>query len=311
MEIASLELFVAVVRHGSFAAVARDRNIAPSSVSRSIAGLESEIGVRLLHRTTRRLAPTEAGALYFERVAPLVEEIARAAFAANEVSAMPRGNLRVTASVSYGLTSVVPLLPDFRRAYPELSVELMLNDANLDLVTERIDLALRLGQQADSRLICSKLTDTRYRVCASPGYLAKAGRPSTPDELAAHDCLVFALPGYRSRWIFQDTKGRRSEVPIKSRLVISNALALCDCALAGLGPVLLADWLVAPALAAGELVDLFPDHAATASDFDTAVWVLYPSRSYLPLKVRVLIDFLRSRLAITSALEQDAGPIGC
>ena len=296
MELSSLQIFAEVMRRGSFAAVARDRDVSPSAISRSVAALENELGLRLFQRTTRRLAPTEAGALYFARIEPLVGELEQARQAAADVRERPSGILRVTASVAFGQTCLVPLLPELNRRYPELSLELLLTDSNLDMVAERIDVALRLGPRSDGRLIGLRLFETRYRVCASPDYLARAGAVAAPEDLRARPCLVFALPGYRSRWIFLDRAGRRSEVPIEGRFVISSALALRDCALNGLGPALLADWLIGDDLSSGALVDLFPGHRVTATDFDTAAWLLYPSRAYLPLKVRAFIDFVRARL---------------
>ncbi len=296
MDLSSLQIFAEVMRRGSFAAVARDRDVSPSAISRSIAALEAELGLRLFQRTTRRLAPTEAGALYFARIEPLVGELEQARQAATDVREEPSGTLRVTASVAFGQTCLVPLLPELHHRYPDLALELLLSDSNLDMVAERIDVALRLGPRMDSGLIGLRLFNTHYRVCASPDYLSRTGTIGAPEALGERPCLVFALSGYRSRWIFLDRAGHRTEVPIEGRFVISSALALRDCALNGLGPALLANWLIDGDIAAGKLVDLFPQHRVTASDFDTAAWLLYPSRAYLPLKVRAFIDFLKPRL---------------
>lgn len=293
MDLTSLQIFVEVVRRGSFAAVARDREVSPSAISRAISGLEADIGARLFQRTTRRLSPTEAGTLYFERVEPLVGELEQAGQAAADARATPRGTLRITASVAFGQVCLVPLLPDLHRRHPELALELLLTDTNLDLVSERIDLALRLAPRLDSGLVGLRLFETRYRVCASPDYLARRGPVRSPDDLRDRPCLTFALPGYRSRWIFLDREGERNEVPIQGRFAMTSALALRESARAGLGPALLADWLIDADLASGALVELFPEQRVTATDFETAAWLLYPSRSYLPLKTRLFIDFLR------------------
>lgn len=159
------------MRQGSFAAVARDRNLDPSSVSRAIASLEAERGIRLFQRTNRQLSPTEAGTTYFERIEPLVEEMQQAIDVAADVSGQPKGKLRVTASVSFGLKCIVPLLPNFDALYPDLTVDLLLTDSVVDLFAERIDVAVRLGLLADSTLIAQQLMRTYYSVCASPGYL--------------------------------------------------------------------------------------------------------------------------------------------
>ncbi|MEL7052684.1 MAG: LysR family transcriptional regulator [Cyanobacteria bacterium J06588_5] len=298
MDIAGLNIFVAVMRRGSFAAVARDRNIEPSSVSRAIASLETELGMRLFQRTTRKLSPTEAGTAYFERIEPLVEEIAQAGEAVKDAVGQVRGTLRVTASVAFGLTCIVPLLPSFKGRYPDLDIDLLLTDAVVDLLAERVDLAIRLGVLKDSSLIAQRLSQVHYRVCASAQYLKAHGSPQTPGEIAAHDCLCFPLAGFRSRWIFKAADGAVVEVPVKGRTVISNAIALQQCAISGMGLALLPDWLVDKDIAEGRLVAVLKNYAVTATRFDTAAWFVYPSRSYVPLKVSVFIDILRQAMSM-------------
>jgi DNA-binding transcriptional LysR family regulator len=296
MDIESLRLFVEVARRGNFAAVARDRDVDPSSVSRSVALLEDELGVRLFQRSTRRVALTEAGDIYLARVVALVDELDQARDEARGVSSGPAGTLRMTASVGFGYTLLTPLLPEFRARYPGVKLELLLTDAVLDLVTERVDLAIRLGNYSGADYIATKLFDAQYRVCASPAYIKKRNAPKVPQELQQHSCLLFALPDYRTRWLFRDKQGGVEEVPVNGEVMIQNSLALRACALAGMGPALLANWLIDADLAQETLVDLFPDYRVTATDFDTAVWMLYPSRSHLPNKVRVMIDFLKEHL---------------
>jgi DNA-binding transcriptional LysR family regulator len=191
----------------------------------------------------------------------------------------------------------VPLLPKFEALYPALTVELLLTDAVIDLFTERIDLAVRLGLLSDSTLIAQQLMPTRYFVCASPDYLRRAGQPEQPLDVEQHDCLLFPLPGFRFRWIFKDRHETFSEVPVHGRMLISSAIALQQCAIAGMGLALLPNWLIDQDLQAGTLINLFPDHAVTATDFSTAAWLIYPSRAYIPLKVQVFIDFLRKNIS--------------
>jgi DNA-binding transcriptional LysR family regulator len=162
MDISALQLFIEVMKQGSFAAVARDRNLDPSSVSRAIARLEEELGIRLFQRTTRQLSPTEAGTTYFERIEPLVEEMQQAIVVVADISGQPKGKLRATASVSFGYKCIVPLLPRFQAQYPDLTVDLWLTDAMVDLFIDRIDIAVRLGQLADSTLIVQQLMKTHY-----------------------------------------------------------------------------------------------------------------------------------------------------
>jgi DNA-binding transcriptional LysR family regulator len=296
MDIRDLKIFVEVVRHGSFAAAARQLDMAPSMVTRSIAALEEEVGVRLMQRTTRKLSLTQAGEGYHEHMLGVLEALEQANAELSEHAEQPKGSVRITASVAYGQTVLMPLLPALHDLHPELEIDLLLSDEVIDLVAERIDIALRLGPAQDSSLIGMQLAPVRYHVCASPDYLARHGTPRVPADLADCNCLRFPLPGFRTEWHLRAPDGSVETVEVHGWLVASTALALHRAALDGLGPVLLADWLVGPDLAAGRLVDLFPEHEASATDFDSAVWLLYASRAHLPRKLRVAVDFLRERL---------------
>lgn len=294
MDIDNARLLAEIAHRGSFAEVARDRGVDPSLISRAIAAAEAELGFRVFQRTTRRVTLTEAGAIFLNRVERLVDDFDQARDDALAVSAGPVGRLRMTTTVAFGQRVIVPLLPRFRAAYPDVEVELILTDANLDLVTERIDLAVRLGAQVTGDLVVTKLVDTTYRVCASPAYLLRTGTPSSPSELSTRDCLRFALPGFRSRWLFRRPGEQVLEVPVSGSLIMSGASALHELAIQGMGPVLLGNWLVDDDIAAGRLVPLFPEYEVTATSFETAVWLLYPSRSFLPQKVRAMVDFLKA-----------------
>jgi DNA-binding transcriptional LysR family regulator len=296
MDMQTVELFAAVARRGSFAGVAKERNVDPSSVSRAIADLEVELGLRLFQRTTRSMTLTEAGDIYLARVEPLLEELARAREAAAQVTGSPRGLLRITASVTFGQMRIVPLLPAFAARYPDLKIEGVFTDANVDLVADRIDLAIRLAPTVEGDLIAAKLMDTRYRVVASPAYLASHPPLARPSDLAAHKVLLFTIKAFRTRWLFRDAGGREEAVPISGDVTLAPAGSLLTAALAGLGPALLPDWLVDDAIAAGTLVDIFPAYRAAATTFETAAWLVYPSRAYLPNKVRAMADFLRENL---------------
>jgi len=303
MEIDTLRTFVDVMRRGSFASVARDRNVDPSSVSRTIGGLEEQLGVRLFNRTTRQLSPTDAALAYFDRIEPMIEELERAALIAADSGDTPRGTLRITAAVTFAQMNLIPILPEFASLYPELSFELLLTDNLLDLVEARIDLAIRLGQLSDSSLIAHRLCDMVYSVCASPDYLRRHSRPKTPVDLKNHECLRYPVQGYGAKWWFRKAGGPVTEVPVRGRVVAANGVALAQCAVAGMGILMLPRWNVAQELRSGALVDLFPEYEATASEFDVAAWLLYVSRSYLPLKVRAFANFLKEKFAHGSPAE--------
>lgn len=295
MELVTLEIFVQVMQRGSFAAVARDRQVDPSSISRAIAGLEAELGIRLFQRSTRRLVPTEAGNTYFEKVAAILEELERAGQIAADISDRPRGTLRVTAPVTFGQIAIVPLLPELAAMYPDLAIELLLTDVNVDLLAERIDVALRLGPLSDSSFVAVHLCPMVSLVCATPKYLKREGWPRSPQELRSHNCLRFPMAGWVSQWHFRSGDGAIDTVPVTGQCTISNALALKQCALADMGVTLLPDWIVAEELKAGTLLNLFPSFEITATAFDTSAWLLYPSRRYLPLKVKTFVDFMRQK----------------
>ena len=297
MDIQQLRTLMEVVHHGSFAGAARQLNVAPSMVSRAVAAIESDLGVRLLQRTTRRLALTDAGKTYVDQVSHALSALDSANDTARASAGEVRGTVRVTASVAYGQTVLVPLLKRLHQRHPQLQVELLLTDAVVDLVADRVDVAVRLGPPTDSSLVGLQLAPVRYHVCASPAYLAHHARPRTPSDLSQCDCLRFPLPGYRTQWKFRKPQGEPFAVDVRGWLVLSTALALHRAALDGLGPVLLGDWLVASDLAQGRLIDLFPEHEVTATDFDSAVWLLYVSRTHVPNPVRAMVDFIKAELA--------------
>ena len=291
-----LKTVVLVAQQGSFAAAARVLNVDSSSVSRTVASVEAQLGLRIFQRTTRTLTITEEGELYLARVAPLIDEFEHAREAATQTLRGPSGTLKMTASVAFTHECIVPHLGDFHRQNPDVQVELLPSDAMVDIAANGIDLAIRLAPAPKGDLISTRLLRTRYRVCAAPGYVDSHPPITDPRDLADHDCLRFALPEFRTRWRFRRDDGQPVSAPIGGKIIIGNALSLRRAAVDGLGPVLLADWLVGRDLSDGRLIDLFPDYECTATEFDTGAWALYPSRSFLPRKVRAMIDFLRDRL---------------
>jgi DNA-binding transcriptional LysR family regulator len=278
----------------SSAVVARDRDTDASSISRAIAALEGELEGRLFQRTTRRLALTEAGAAYYERVVPLLEGLAAAKAEVADLGDQPLGTVRVTASVAFGQRVVAPMLPEFLARHPGLSIDLVLPDTVLGVVGDRIDLAIRLGTLPDSDLVATRLAAVAYRVIASPAYVAARGRPATPRDMARHECLRFDMPAFRTQWRFRQGNGEVQEVPVSGRVVISNGLAVQSCALAGIGIALLPCWLVDDAIHTGQLVDIFPGCEVSGADFATAVWLVFPTRAYVPRKTRAFVDALQT-----------------
>jgi len=291
-----LRMAVLVRETGSFAAAARALNVDPSTVSKSIQALESSLEFRLFQRSTRMLKPTEAGDNYLDSARSIIEELENAKETALVQIGQPTGCLRIAASVSFGKICLVNLLPIFRERYPDLKLALVLEDSPADLIASGIDLAIRHGRQPKGDFTIAKLCDTRYRVCASPDYLSSTYHAIIhPKDLENHRCLIFDLPGFRSHWSFSG-KDQSFEVAITSDISVSTAIALRGAARIGCGPALLPDWLVLDDLKTGRLVDCLPGFEVSASDFESAIWFVYPSRSFLPLKVRVAIDLIRSSI---------------
>ncbi len=297
MNLADLALFTDVAHRLSFSAAAEALNTDPTTVSRRIAQLEAELGARLFHRTTRRMSLTEAGAQFFDDATRILADLDESREGLRGLTASPRGTLRLTASVAFGEVVLVPLLSEIRACCPDLAIDLLLTDSTLDIVAEGIDLAIRLGPLPSGAGVATRLMTTRYRVCASASWITVHGQPREPAELAQIDCLRFALPGLRHHWVFRDTTRQIQKVRVSGPVAISSALALRSAARDGLGPALLADWMVAGDLASGALNDLFPDHDVTATGFDTAAWAIYPERAFLPRKTRAVLDLLKAHLA--------------
>lgn len=295
MDLAALRTFIAVAHQGGFSTVARAQGVEPSSVSRTVAAIEREVGERLFQRTTRKLTLTEAGALYLARMEPLIAQFEEATEEVRAHGRGPVGTVRLSTSVAFGLTMIVPLLEEFRSEFPALRLELLMNDANSDLVGEGVDLAIRLAPGVEANVIASKLFGTRYHVVAAQSWLS-AYPLNSPEELAHHPVLRFVLPGFRDRWLFRNDGEAVLNVPVDGNLIMSSPLALREAAVVGLGPALLPDWLIGPDIRDGGLVNCFPGLRATATDFATGAWLIYPSRDFLPNKTRVTIDYLRLRL---------------
>ena len=247
------------------------------------------------------MALTDAGEAYLRRVTAIIDDIDAATEAVRGAATGPAGTLRMTASVAFGERVIVPVLPRLHRAYPDLALELIFTDATLDLVSENIDLAVRLGPGVTGDVVVSRLFATRYRVVASPDYLVGKPPITDPADLERHACTVFPLPAFRSAWQFRrrDDGGGTATVAIRPGVAVSSALSLRSIVLAGGGPALLADWLIDDDIEAGQLVVVLPDYDVTATEFDTAAWLVYPSRAWLPQKVRAVIDFLTAELRAT------------
>jgi DNA-binding transcriptional LysR family regulator len=297
MDIARLKLFIDVAKKRSFAAVARDYNQDPSTISRTIAGLETELGIRLFQRTTRNMTLTEAGEIYRNRMETLVEYMDNALEEARSVSVHPTGTMRITTTHAFGQLRLAPLIPQLRQEFPDLKFDFHLTDSPLDLVANRIDLAIRLGNRVDGDVIATKLFDTRYLICASPHYLQTHDAIVQPANIVKHRCLVFRSLSPGNNWLARSASGRETVLPVDGDVVISSMVALLECVRDGYGLSLFPEWMVKSDLVQGRLVNVLPDHEIVGGNTRASAWLVYPSKRYLPFKVRAMVDFLKIHLS--------------
>lgn len=286
-----ISIFVKVVELSSFTAAAEALEMSQPVVSKAVTRLEEKLGVRLLNRTTRRLSLTEAGAELYRRSVRALAEIEDAELEIARFQTEPRGTLRVSAPMSFSILHLGSLLPSFIERYPGVSVELHLDDRQVDLVEEGYDVAIRVGRLQDSNLVARRLTPCRQVLCASPSYLAKHGTPERPEDLLAHNCIVYSLLSTPREWRFTDVAGETHVVPINGALQSNNGLVNRAAAVAGAGIVLLPAFYIGEELRSGQL-------KAVLSDFkpiDLAIYALYPERRNLTPKVRAFVDFLATK----------------
>jgi DNA-binding transcriptional LysR family regulator len=285
-----LETFVAVAARGSLSAAAQAEGVAPAVIGRRLDALEARLGVKLLIRTTRRLTLTFEGSAFLEDCQRLLNDFQNAEASVSLGGVKASGHLRVTAPAGFGRLHVAPLLPGFLDAHPEVSVSLDLTDRLTDIVNEGIDVAIRIGALDDSSLVGVKLADNRRVVVASPDYLARHGVPVTPSDLAEHDCLTFGNYGNQARgWQFL-MQGKPVSLRVSGSMACNDGAVLRDWALAGRGLAWRSMWEVGDDLKAGRLTSVLDNFAAP----DNAIHAVFPQRRHLPLRVRMLIDFLKN-----------------
>ena len=282
-----MSVFSKVVAAGSLSAAARDLGVSTAVVSRRLAALEARLGVRLVNRTTRRLALTDEGASYHEACVRILGEIEDADAAAAAQLVEPQGILKVALPASFGHKHIAPLIPPFAARYPKIQLALSLSDRTVNMIEEGYDLAIRIGELEDSSLAARKLAPNRRVVCASPEYLRTHDAPRTPDDLLRHNCLT--TTDLHMNWEYKGPDGKRGVVRVSGNYACDNWEVLREWALAGLGVALKSTWDVRLQLEGGSLVPLLPGY-----DFgtDVAIYAVYPHRRYLPAKTRVFIDYL-------------------
>jgi DNA-binding transcriptional LysR family regulator len=288
--LSAMVVFARVVEEESFSSAARRLGVSKATVSKEVARLEDHLGVRLLNRTTRRLSLTDVGQAFYERCARIVEEAEEAERAVTTWQSAPRGLLRVSAPVSFGRTWVAPHLPRFLAKYPDLKLELSLNDRFVDLIEEGFDVAIRIARLPDSSLIARRLSPSNRAIYAAPAYLKQHGTPAHPRDLTRHNCLTYSLQATGDAWRL-DGPGGEVSVRVDGSFRANNGEALVEAACAGLGIVMCPDFLAGDSVASGKLVRILPEW----SDHTASVYAVHPHVKHVPIKVRVFVDFLASQ----------------
>ncbi|MDI2145654.1 MULTISPECIES: LysR family transcriptional regulator [unclassified Pseudomonas] len=288
--LAAMETFVYVVETGSFSAAARRLNIGQPAVSKTIAQLETRLGVRLLLRSTRGLTPTEAGLAFFERARRALEEADEADNAARGTASGLSGNLRISTAVTFGRMHVVPHLGPFLDQHPQLNVDLLLDDQNINLVEEGIDVALRLGPLSDSGLTVRKIAECRRVVLGTPAYFASHGEPTGPADLTRHHAVIYNRGG-GATWHF-NKDGEEQSVAVNGRLRVSAAEGLREAVLAHQGLGLGSEWMFAPELASGVVKAVLSDWVLPKQE----LWAVFPTGRMASAKARAFVEYVQGLL---------------
>ncbi len=283
-----IDIFVAVVDAGSFSKAADRLNKSKSHVSKAVARLENRLGARLLNRTTRSISLTDAGRSYFDQCSQIVADAEQAARSVTDTHAAPRGLLKVSIPVSFGHSDVAPVLPEFLRANPDVTLDIELNDRRVDVIAEGYDVVLRIGELKDSNLVARQISTVRGFTVASPEYWNRHGRPKHPLELAGHACITYALIHAPARWEYQDASGKSIGVDVTSRIQCNSAELERVLAVAGLGVGRIPDFACAKEIEAGLLEPVLSEFARPPF----GMYAVYPHRRHLSPKVRSFVDFL-------------------
>lgn len=284
-----LESFVAVAAKGSLTAAAAAEGIAPAVVGRRIDALEERLGVKLLVRTTRRITLTHEGSAFLEDCQRLLADLATAEASVSAGGVKASGYLRITAPAGFGRRHVAPLVPGFVAQHPDVNVSLNLSDRLVDIVNEGYDCAVRVGDLPESSLVSVRLADNRRLCVASPSYLARAGTPRHPNDLAQHDCLTLSTEASQTRgWAFT-LDGEVNHLRLTGSLSCNDGQVLHDWCLAGLGLAWRSTWEVESHLASGDLVSVLDDYAAPPN----GIYAVFAQRKHLPLRVRLWVDHLK------------------
>jgi len=289
----AIENFVAVVDAGSFSAAARLLGIGQPAVSKTIAQLELQLGVRLLLRSSRRMTPTEAGLRFYERARRVVAEAEEAELAARGAGASLSGLLRICAGVTFARLHILPHLQLFLDQHPEVNIDVVLDDRNIDMLEHGIDVALRMGGLNDSGMTARRIGQARRVVLGTPAYFARAGLPASPVDLAGHQAIVYAQPGGGTAWTFTQG-GEEASVALTGKVQVNAAEGVRAAVLAGMGLTIVSEWMFAPELLDGQVCRVLDDWRLPMVD----LWAVYPGGRMASAKARAFIEFVEQLLSM-------------
>lgn len=289
----ALRVFSQVVEAGSFSGAAERLGLSTTATSRHVAELEAHLQTRLLNRTTRRVSLTESGRAFYERAVQLLADLDEAEQEASRAAVVPRGTVRLTTSINFGVRHVAPAIAAFLAAHPGVRFDVSLSDRIVDLVEEGFDLAVRIGARGSDNVVARTLGETRLVPCASPAYLKAHGAPRVPEDLAGHNCFTYEYGTARGVWSFRDPAGAERSVRVGGSLHSNSGDLLAEAAAQGAGIVFEAAFIVGPEVRAGRLVPLLEEFVSAP----LPIYAVYPSRKHLSAKVRLFVEFLLERFA--------------
>ena len=282
----AMQLFCRIIETGQLSIAADQLNLSKGAVSKQLAKLEAHLGGRLINRTTRRLTPTEVGQAYYERAKLILESVAEAECVVTGLSAEPRGTLRINAPMSFGVRYLGALLAKYQQTYPQVAIDISLQDRQVDVVDEGYDLVLRIAALEDSSLIARKLAPCHIVVCASPAYLATHAEPQVPDDLKDHQCLLYSYNDSVKQWPLINARGEEKQVIVGGNFLGNNGNLICDAVIHGMGIAMLPTFIVGDAINSGQVKVILPEWSGKSSD----IALLYPSSKHLSAKVRTFVD---------------------
>lgn len=297
-QLIAMRTFVRVVQTGNFSAAAREQNSSQANVSKRVSGLESLLGAKLLTRTSRELSLTDMGSEYYQKCLVILAELDEADAAVRSEAASPKGTLKIAAPIALARLVLAPLVKAFIEQYPEIKIDIAASDAQIDLIAQGIDIAIRAKKLEDSSLVARHLFDNPMLLVASPDYLQQRGIPNAPEELKHHNCIVYSLLSSINIWRFskkakEGEKDKEFSVPVTGNFQSSNGDTNLEVALTGLGIVQLPIWMIDEHIKSGRLTQVLTDYKAVSIPLNA----IYPQNRYVPLKVRCFVDFLKKQLA--------------